>query len=178
MGCITSKHQQRLHQLEAHAESLKVQLSQVQDQHQVQLNQMRHDHLAEQYKCHVLEELAATAELDAEQSRVDLGQTKLRVDVLKWELMRLKRTLARDTTTRLLVSSFRTTLQPQEKKTQEQLKADILLDPDYINMKKTLVDYDVKYHQAKTSYQNKMTEISLLQSELKRELSFVAKESK
>ncbi len=65
-----------------------------------------------------------------------------------------------------------------EKKTQEQLKADILLDPDYINMKKTLVDYDVKYHQAKTSYQNKMTEISLLQSELKRELSFVAKESK
>ena len=68
--------------------------------------------------------------------------------------------------------------QSAEKKTQEQLKADILLDPDYINMKKTLVDYDVKYHQAKTSYQNKMTEISLLQSELKRELSFVAKESK
>jgi hypothetical protein len=45
-------------------------------------------------------------------------------------------------------------------------------------MKTKLVEYDIKYHEAKTSYQNKMTEISLLQSELKRELSFVAKESK
>ena len=68
--------------------------------------------------------------------------------------------------------------QSAEKKTQEQLKADILLDPDYIYMKTKLVEYDIKYHEAKTSYQNKITEISLLQSELKRELSFVAKESK
>lgn len=68
--------------------------------------------------------------------------------------------------------------QSAEKKTQEQLKADILLDPDYIHMKTKLVQYDIKYHEAKTSYQNKLTEISLLQSELKRELSFVAKESK
>ena len=68
--------------------------------------------------------------------------------------------------------------QSAEKKTQEQLKADILLDPKYIYMKTKLVEYDIKYHEAKTSYQNKMTEISLLQSELKRELSFVAKESK
>lgn len=65
-----------------------------------------------------------------------------------------------------------------EKKTQEQLKSDILLDPDYINMKRLKDDYDIKYHQAKTNYQNKITEISLLQSELKRELSFFAKENK
>ena len=68
--------------------------------------------------------------------------------------------------------------QSAEKKTQEQLKADILLDPDYIHMKTKLVQYDIKYHEAKTAYQNKVTEISLLQSELKRELSFFAKESK
>jgi hypothetical protein len=65
-----------------------------------------------------------------------------------------------------------------EKKTQEQLKSEIILDSDYLNMKRLKDDYDIKYHQAKTSYQNKMTEISLLQSELKRELSFFAKESK
>ena len=68
--------------------------------------------------------------------------------------------------------------QGAEKKTQEQLKSDIILDPDYVSMKKLKDDYDIKYHQAKTAYQNKVTEISLLQSELKRELSFFAKESK
>lgn len=124
----------------------------------------------------------------------DFGQESMNEDYLKVDSRTLMRELrelsmAENTLYKLYLETetevkelharlYKQYKQSAEKKTQEQLKADILLDPDYIYMKTKLVQYDVKYHEAKTSYQNKMTEISLLQSELKRELSFVAKESK
>lgn len=124
----------------------------------------------------------------------DFGQESMNEDYLKVDSRTLMRELrelsmAENTLYKLYLETetevkelharlYKQYKQSAEKKTQEQLKADILLDPKYIYMKTKLVEYDIKYHEAKTSYQNKMTEISLLQSELKRELSFVAKESK
>jgi hypothetical protein len=51
-----------------------------------------------------------------------------------------------------------------------------LQDKEYIEAKKKLDDADKRYLSSKLSYNNKNTEISLLQSELKRELQLMGKE--
>jgi len=68
--------------------------------------------------------------------------------------------------------------QKGEKMTQKEIEALIMVDEDYKAKKLCLVEAETFYLQSKTNYNNKQTEISLLQSELKRELSFVAKERK
>lgn len=66
----------------------------------------------------------------------------------------------------------------EEKITQKEIEALIILDEEYKSKKLVLVEAETFYLQSKTNYNNKQTEISLLQSELKRELTFVAKESR
>ena len=66
----------------------------------------------------------------------------------------------------------------EEKMTQKEIEALIMLDEEYKSKKRVLVEAETFYLMFKTNYNNKQTEISLLQSELKRELSFVAKERK
>ena len=66
----------------------------------------------------------------------------------------------------------------EEKMTQKEIEALIMLDEEYKSKKHVLVEAETFYLMFKTNYNNKQTEISLLQSELKRELSFVAKERK
>ena len=66
----------------------------------------------------------------------------------------------------------------EEKMTQKEIEALIMLDEEYKAKKRVLVEAETFYLMFKTNYNNKQTEISLLQSELKRELSFVAKERK
>ena len=68
--------------------------------------------------------------------------------------------------------------QKGEKMNQKEIEALIMVDEDYKAKKLCLVEAETFYLQSKTNYNNKQTEISLLQSELKRELSFVAKERK
>jgi hypothetical protein len=66
----------------------------------------------------------------------------------------------------------------EEKMTQKEIEALIMLDEEYKSKKHVLVEAETFYLMFKTNYNNKQTEISLLQSELKRELSFVARERK
>ena len=66
----------------------------------------------------------------------------------------------------------------EEKMTQKEIEALIMLDEEYKSKKRVLVEAETFYLMFKTNYNNKQTEISLLQSELKRELSFVARERK
>ena len=62
------------------------------------------------------------------------------------------------------------------KKSQKDVEVLILQDKEYIEAKKKLDDADKRYLSSKLSYNNKNTEISLLQSELKRELQLMGKE--
>lgn len=62
------------------------------------------------------------------------------------------------------------------KRSQKEIEVLILQDKEYLTAK-TLVDNADKYYlSSKLSYNNKNTEISLLQSELKRELQLFGKE--
>jgi hypothetical protein len=62
------------------------------------------------------------------------------------------------------------------KRSQKDVEVLILQDKEYIEAKKKLDDADKRYLSSKLSYNNKNTEISLLQSELKRELQLMGKE--
>lgn len=62
------------------------------------------------------------------------------------------------------------------KRSQKDVEVLILQDKQYIEAKKKLDDADKRYLSSKLSYNNKNTEISLLQSELKRELQLMGKE--
>jgi hypothetical protein len=62
------------------------------------------------------------------------------------------------------------------KRSQKDVEVLILQDKEYIEAKKKLDDADKRYLSTKLSYNNKNTEISLLQSELKRELQLMGKE--
>ena len=62
------------------------------------------------------------------------------------------------------------------KRSQKDVEVLILQDKEYIEAKKKLDDADKRYISSKLSYNNKNTEISLLQSELKRELQLMGKE--
>tara|TARA_R110000822_G_scaffold13544_2_gene48053 strand:- start:469 stop:825 length:357 start_codon:yes stop_codon:yes gene_type:complete len=68
--------------------------------------------------------------------------------------------------------------QKGEKITQKEIDSLILTNDEYKVKKNHLTESQSFYLQAKTQYNNKQTEISLLQSELKRELTFVSKESR
>ena len=64
----------------------------------------------------------------------------------------------------------------QEKKSVKDIEASITLDKDWVMQKLKDDDADKKHLKAKTDYNNMLTEISLLQSELKRELQLMGKE--
>ena len=68
--------------------------------------------------------------------------------------------------------------QKGEKITQKEIEALIMLDEEYKSKKHVLVEAETFYLMFKTNYNNKQTEISLLQSELKRELLLHTKESR
>ena len=62
------------------------------------------------------------------------------------------------------------------KRSQKDVEVLIFQDKEYIEAKTRLDDADKEYLSTKLSYNNKNTEISLLQSELKRELQLMGKE--
>jgi hypothetical protein len=62
------------------------------------------------------------------------------------------------------------------KRSQKDVEVLILQDKEYIEAKTKLDNADKEYLSTKLSYNNKNTEISLLQSELKRELQLMGKE--
>ena len=64
----------------------------------------------------------------------------------------------------------------QEKKSVKDIEASITLDKDWVMQKLKEDEADKKHLKAKTDYNNMLTEISLLQSELKRELQLMGKE--
>jgi len=68
--------------------------------------------------------------------------------------------------------------QKGEKITQKEIEALILTNDEYKVKKNHLTEAESFYLQAKTEYNNKQTEISLLQSELKRELLLHTKENR
>ena len=62
------------------------------------------------------------------------------------------------------------------KRSQKDVEVFIFQDKEYIEAKTKLDNADKQYLSTKLSYNNKNTEISLLQSELKRELQLMGKE--
>ena len=62
------------------------------------------------------------------------------------------------------------------KRSQKDVEVLIFQDKEYIEAKTKLDNADKEYLSTKLSYNNKNTEISLLQSELKRELQLMGKE--
>ena len=66
--------------------------------------------------------------------------------------------------------------QSAEKKSLKDIEISITINPDWVVQKFKDDDADKKYLKAKTDYNNMLTKISLLQSELKRELQLMGKE--
>ena len=62
------------------------------------------------------------------------------------------------------------------KRSQKEIEVLLLQDKEYLAAKKLVDNADKYYLSSKLSYNNKNTEISLLQSELKRELQLFGKE--